>query len=164
MEAGMSGASGQCAAVSVRGSELGNATPQYPDTEAKCAKGTVRPLRTAQMDCVPRVRPFSLLSSSFFNFFPQHYHYHIYTYYNMASHRKHAWRGGVNWKRSHSVDWHRFPVHDNVTTLSSVHCSLDLSWVSQSLLSNNIWCVKYNFIIILVWSDLKSNELVPVTS
>lgn len=145
----MNGASGQCAAVSVRGSELGNATPQYPDTEAKCAKGTVRSLRTAQMDCVPRVRLFSLLSSSLFYFFPNI----IIIIYTLT----------ITWQVITSVleeDWHRFPVHDNVTTLSSVHRSLDMSWVSQSLLLNNVWCVKYNVIIILVWRELKSNELV----
>ena len=61
MEAGTSGANGRCAAASVRGSGAGSAILQHPDTEARCVKGTARPLRTAQMDCVPRVRPFSLL-------------------------------------------------------------------------------------------------------
>lgn len=60
-EAGTSGANGPYAAASVRGSGVGNATPRHPDTEARRAKGTARPLRTAQMDYVPRVRPFSLL-------------------------------------------------------------------------------------------------------
>lgn len=56
----MSGVSGPCAAASARDSGVGNATPQYPDTEARCVKETARPLRTAQMDYVPRVRPLSL--------------------------------------------------------------------------------------------------------
>lgn len=60
-EAGTNGVNGQSATTSVRGSGLGNATLLRPDTEAKCVRETVRPRRTAQMDCVPKVRPFSLL-------------------------------------------------------------------------------------------------------
>lgn len=74
MEAGTSGANGPYAAVSARGSGVGNATPQHPDTEARCAKGTVRPLRTAQMDCVPRVRPFSPAGH-------YHHHHHHHSHY-----------------------------------------------------------------------------------
>lgn len=62
--AGTSGANGLYAAASARGSEAGNATPQHPGTEARRVKGTVRPLRTAQMDCVPRVRPLSPLGTT----------------------------------------------------------------------------------------------------
>lgn len=59
-EAGTSGANGRCAAASARGSGVGSATRRRPDTEARRATGAARPPRTAQMDCVPRVRPFTL--------------------------------------------------------------------------------------------------------
>lgn len=62
-EAGTSGANGPCAAASVRGSGVGDATRRRRDTAARCARGTARPPRTAQTDCALRVRPFSLLGT-----------------------------------------------------------------------------------------------------
>ncbi|MEQ2175265.1 hypothetical protein GOODEAATRI_016366 [Goodea atripinnis] len=61
MEAGMSGANGRSAAASVNGSGVGNATPRHPDTEARRVKGTARPLRTAQMECAPRIESFYMM-------------------------------------------------------------------------------------------------------
>lgn len=73
----MNGASGRCAAASVRGNGAGSATPQHPGTEARCVKGTARTLRTAQMGCARKVRPFSLPGITIIIvmvFFPHHYH------------------------------------------------------------------------------------------
>lgn len=137
MEAGMSGANGQCAAASVRSRGVENATPRYPDIEAKCAKGTVRPLRTAQMDSAPRVRPFSLLFIIIIILiFSPNIIIIIYTltvtWQVITSMLEQE--AGTSWKRNHTVDSHRFPENDNVSTLSFVYCSLDILFaMSHSL-------------------------------
>lgn len=93
MEPGTSGVNGPSATTSARGSEAENATPQHPDTVARCAKGVVGTRRTAQMGSVPRVRPLSTLGIIIYH---QHFTvihmtiYSIYTHISMANHHKHV--------------------------------------------------------------------------
>lgn len=85
MEAGTSGVNGHCAIVCVEGTALGSAALQHPDIEAKCVKGTARPLRTAQMGCVPRVSPpFLLLWVSSYHLWFYSWYESIYTLCNMV--------------------------------------------------------------------------------
>lgn len=126
MEAGTSGANGPSAAASVRGSGVGNATHPCRDTEARCATETARTRRTAQMDCVSRVRPFTLppLAPSSLSESSCHYHHHIYAHCLTASYHEHVGIGGV---------CRRCPAHDNVTALPPVCCSPDMLNVTQKL-------------------------------
>lgn len=139
MEAGTSGANGPCAAASVRGRGVGSATPQLPDTEARRVKGAARPQRTAQMDCVPRVRPSSASPSSMLSS-PCHYHLHICIQYTMTSHHLHV---KISIKINHSVDWHRCLVHGKVT--AHLLCAAgDMTycmsyWICHRLGSADIW-------------------------
>lgn len=92
MAAGTSGPSGPCAAASARSCGAESAAPRRPDTGGRCARGTVRPPRTAQTGCVPRVRPFSRRASSlsWSSPFSAPSRHHVCTHANTAKHHKHV--------------------------------------------------------------------------
>lgn len=125
MAAGTSGASGPCAAASARGSAVEGATLQHPDTEARRAKGTARPPRTARTDSVPRVRPLSLLGIVII-VFPSLSSSHTLT---VTSSRACLTR---RLAQSLTVRFDTDALHDNVSALPPVCCSLDILCVKPN--------------------------------
>lgn len=145
MELGMSGANGPCAAASVRDSGAANATPRHPDTGARCVRETVRPLRTAQMDCVPRVRLFPVLGIIIITRI-------IIVIIILIIHTL-----TLTWLIITSMfelevctGWHRCTVHDNLSVLSPVCRSLDILCVIFVtvcrcwLLVTDAWCLQWH--------------------